>query len=46
MTVMATSFDGVRRTYEATAYPLLAATGEMAGVVAVFWPVEPEERDS
>ena len=46
MTVMATSFDGVRRMYEATAYPLLGATGEMAGVVAVFWPVTPEERDS
>jgi PAS domain-containing protein len=46
MTVMATAFNGVRRTYEATAYPLLAATGEMAGVVAVFWPVTSEERGS
>ena len=33
-TVMATTYDGARRTYEATAYPLLGATGEMHGVVA------------
>ena len=37
MTVMATTFDGVRRQYDATAYPLFGATGEMHGVVAVFW---------
>jgi PAS domain-containing protein len=37
MTVMATGYSGIRRTYEATAYPLLGATGEMHGVVAVFW---------
>jgi hypothetical protein len=37
MTVMATAFNGVRREYEATAYPLFGATGEMNGVVAVFW---------
>jgi len=37
MTVMATAYNGVRRTYEATAYPLLGSTGEMNGVVAVFW---------
>jgi hypothetical protein len=41
-TVMATSYDGVRRTYEATAYPLLGATGEMHGVLAVFWEVKPK----
>ena len=29
-TVMATSYDGVRRAYEATAYPLLGATGRDA----------------
>jgi hypothetical protein len=40
-TVMATSYDGVRRSYEATAYPLLGATGEMHGVLAVFWAVKP-----
>jgi hypothetical protein len=40
MTVMATAYDGVRREYEATAYPLLGATGEMHGVVAVFWETE------
>ena len=38
--VMATSYDGVRRTYEATAYPLLGETGVLHGAVAVFWPVE------
>ena len=43
-TVMATSYDGVRRKYEATAYPLLGATGEMHGVLAVFWEVKPRER--
>ena len=44
-TVMATSYDGVRRTYEATAYPLLGATGEMHGVLAVFWAVKPQPGD-
>ncbi len=36
-TVMATGFSGERRTYEATAYPLLGAQGEMYGVLSVFW---------
>ena len=36
--VLATTYDGVRRAFEATSYPLLGATGEMHGVVAVFWP--------
>ena len=40
-TVVATAYDGVRRTYEATAYPLLGSTGEMHGVVAVFWAGPP-----
>jgi len=35
--VVATSYDGVRRRYEATAYPLLGSSGAMHGVVAVFW---------
>jgi len=35
--VLATSYDGIRRAYEATSYPLVGATGEMHGVVAVFW---------
>jgi PAS domain-containing protein len=43
MNVMATSYSGVRREYEATAYPLLGSTGEMHGVVAVFW--EPKHRE-
>ena len=29
--------DGTRRTIEATAFPLLAAGGEMVGAVAMFW---------
>jgi PAS domain-containing protein len=36
-TLMATSYDGKRRQYEATAYPLIGAEGAMHGVVAVFW---------
>jgi PAS domain-containing protein len=34
----------VRRAYEATAYPLLGLTGEMHGVVAVFWDRATEEH--
>jgi hypothetical protein len=45
-TVMATAFSGVRRKYEATAYPLLGATGEMHGVVAVFWESPGGEDDN
>jgi hypothetical protein len=36
-TLMATAYNGVRRQYEATAYPLFGAADEMHGVVAVFW---------
>ena len=36
-TLLATGYDGVRRTVEATAYPLFGAVGEMCGVVSVFW---------
>ena len=43
-TVMATSYDGIRRAYEATAYPLLGATGEMHGVLAVFWEHKSDEQ--
>jgi hypothetical protein len=39
-TLVATGFDGVRRTVDATAYPLFAAAHEMHGVVTVFWPAE------
>jgi PAS domain-containing protein len=35
--VFATGFSGERRAYEATAYPLFGAEGEMHGVIAVFW---------
>jgi PAS domain-containing protein len=45
-TVMATAYNGVRRMYEATAYPLLGATGEMHGVVAVFWEGAPADNGS
>ena len=43
-TVMATAYNGVRRAFEATAYPLLGATDVMHGVVAVFWEGAPGER--
>jgi PAS domain-containing protein len=35
--LVATSYDGVRRQYEATAYPLFGTEGEMHGVISVFW---------
>jgi hypothetical protein len=44
-TVVATTFDGSRRTLEATAYPLFAAAGDMHGVIAVFWE-EDSARES
>jgi PAS domain-containing protein len=37
LTLLATGYDGVRRTVEATAYPLFGAVGEMCGVISVFW---------
>jgi PAS domain S-box-containing protein len=36
-TLLATTLDGTRRRVEATAYPLFARTGDMHGVLAVFW---------
>jgi hypothetical protein len=42
--VLATAYDGTRRAYQATAYPLFAAEDEMHGVVAVFWEVG-DDRD-
>ncbi len=45
-TLMATTYDGVRREYEATAYPLFGTTGEMNGVVAVFWAVADKEPEA
>jgi hypothetical protein len=44
-TVLASSYDGTRRTYEATAYPLFATTGDMHGVMAVFWAAPEEPGD-
>jgi len=43
-TLLATTFHGERRQYEATAYPLFGTAGEMHGVVAVFWEVDGPER--
>ncbi len=42
-TCMATGYDGVRHRFEATAYPLFGAEGEMHGVVSVFWEPRPGE---
>jgi PAS domain-containing protein len=39
-TVAATGYDGVQRLVHATAYPLFGSTGEMHGVVSVFWQVD------
>jgi PAS domain-containing protein len=44
-TVLATAYDGVRRAYEATAYPLFASEGDMHGVISVFWEGDAVERD-
>jgi len=44
--LMATAYNGVRRRYETTAYPLMGAAGEMYGVVVVFWEDVPTERGS
>ena len=44
-TLVATAYNGVRRQYEATAYPLFGAEGEMHGVVAVFWEGASRERN-
>jgi PAS domain-containing protein len=40
--VLASTYDGSRRAYEATAYPLFATAGDMHGVIAVFWEDAPE----
>ncbi|MGZ8766228.1 MAG: hypothetical protein ACXW2C_11115 [Acidimicrobiia bacterium] len=45
-TLMATGYDGVRNRFEATAYPLFGAAGEMHGVVGVFWEPTAGERDT
>jgi len=43
--VLATSYNGVRRGYEVTAYPLFGATGDMHGVITVFWEEDPKGHD-
>jgi len=42
--LLATGLDGVRRTVQATAYPLLGATDELHGVVTVFWEGAPDDE--
>jgi PAS domain-containing protein len=37
--VFVTTYDGVRRKVEATAYPLFGAAQDMHGVLTVFWEV-------
>ena len=43
--VFATAYNGVRRGYEVTAYPLFGATGDMHGVICVFWEDDAKGRD-
>ena len=38
------TYDGVKRSIENTAYPLFGATGEMHGVVSVFWELGDTEH--
>ena len=40
----ATGYDGVQRLVHATAYPLFGSTGEMHGVVSVFWQVDEDDE--
>jgi PAS domain-containing protein len=41
--LVVTTYNGVRLAVENTAYPLFGASGEMHGVVSVFWENTPEE---
>ena len=41
--LLATGLDGVRRTVQATAYPLFGASDELLGVVTVFWEGAPDD---
>ena len=42
--LLATGFDGARRTVQATAYPLVGAGEELHGVVTVFWEGAPGDE--
>jgi PAS domain-containing protein len=44
--LLATGLDGVRRTVQATAYPLFGAGDELHGVVTVFWEGAPDDEAS
>ena len=46
MTLFATSYNGQRRLLDATAYPLFGVSGEMHGVVSVFWERSASEPDA
>ena len=43
--LLATGLDGVRRTVQATAYPLIGASEELHGVVTVFWEASGDEGE-
>jgi PAS domain-containing protein len=43
--LFATSYDGVRRFVDATAFPLLGSNGELYGVISVFWEQAQEHDD-
>lgn len=44
--ITVTTYDGVHRVFEQTAYPLFGATGEMHGVVSVFWESDASENET
>jgi PAS domain-containing protein len=44
--LLATAYNGVRRAYEVTAYPLFGANGEMHGVISVFWQQDSPDAGS
>jgi PAS domain-containing protein len=44
-TLWATAYNGKRILVRATAFPLFGATGEMHGVVSVFWETNDDEGD-
>jgi hypothetical protein len=43
-TLLATAYNGRRLHVDATAYPLFGATGDMHGVVSVFWESAAEDN--
>ena len=43
--VFITTYDGARRTVEATAYPLFGAASDMHGVLTVFWELDATKEE-